>query len=398
MDTSAYQDFRLDDSATETKKDREFNGKVNSTVFLVSFVLLLVLGLIMLYSSSYYYALEESGQMYSYVLKQTFFVVIGMLVSSFFFVVNEKTLKIIIAPVFLLLICACVYSFFSEERFFGTELFKNIAFLVWALYLSLYFSNRESLEKLRELILPVAFSLIMFSSLLMRRGLDDALVFLVITIVLFTGGMASAKALVLLLFFIAVPLAAWVLTSADNIRTMLGIFIRDYGRTASGGNVSVFKSVISSGGFFGRGLGEGFFKRGGNPVVFKEGIFLNIAEETGFAGVLIVFVLFALLLFCGYRTAKHSRSESAFVSNVNLSVTFILFCNFVQNILMVLGIIPFGNYSLPFFSFGNIICITIVECAIIYKNAITVRYVRENEPEEKMKTDIYDYEATQDQN
>lgn len=122
--------------------------------------------------------------------------------------------------------------------------------------------------------------------------------------------------------------------------------------------------AIGSGGFFGVGLGNSRQKYGYVSEPQNDFIFTIICEELGFFGALLVIVLFALLLWRGYKIA--SRCPDKFSSLVVYGLTTKIALQTILNIAVVTNSMPNTGISLPFFSSGGTaLMIQIFEMGII---------------------------------
>ena len=106
-----------------------------------------------------------------------------------------------------------------------------------------------------------------------------------------------------------------------------------------------------SGGLFGRGLGASREKFGLLPAPHTDSIFAVIGEELGLVGAALVLLLFALLMWRGFRVA--SRQPDRLSVLLGSGVTFWIGCGALINMAVLLGLLPFAGNALPFFSYGG---------------------------------------------
>jgi len=112
------------------------------------------------------------------------------------------------------------------------------------------------------------------------------------------------------------------------------------------------KVSIGSGGFF----GKGYLKGTQAPLRFlpeshTDFIFSIFAEEWGFIGVTILFLMYLFIILKGFETARNARDQGGGI--LALGVTFMLFYYFFINIGMTVGIVPVVGVPLPFMSYGG---------------------------------------------
>jgi rod shape determining protein RodA len=116
--------------------------------------------------------------------------------------------------------------------------------------------------------------------------------------------------------------------------------------------------AIGSGNLFGKGYMQGtqtqlrFL-----PERHTDFIFAVFAEEHGFWGSTLVFLLFAALAYVALDVAKHARDT--FSGLLAVGICSLIFIEFIINVAMVLGLFPVVGIPLPFFSYGSSSLLTI---------------------------------------
>jgi cell division protein FtsW len=109
--------------------------------------------------------------------------------------------------------------------------------------------------------------------------------------------------------------------------------------------------ALSSGGWFGLGLGGSREKFGYLPNQYTDYIFAIIGEELGLLGTLLVLGLFALLGYAGIRIAQ--RCSDTFSQLAAAGVTAWLLGQALVNMGAVVGLLPITGIPLPLVSFGG---------------------------------------------
>ena len=110
-------------------------------------------------------------------------------------------------------------------------------------------------------------------------------------------------------------------------------------------------AAIAGGGWFGVGLGEGRLKWGWLPNGHNDFIFAVIAEELGVVGCLVVLALFAVLAYTGLRIAR--RCTNPYRRLVAAGVTSLIAGQATINIAGVVGLAPVTGLPLPLISDGG---------------------------------------------
>lgn len=109
--------------------------------------------------------------------------------------------------------------------------------------------------------------------------------------------------------------------------------------------------AISSGGFWGLGLGQSNQKHGYLPEPQNDYIFAILCEELGFFGVMCVMGLFAVLVYRGYHISKNSPNR--FCSLLTMGIIAQVIIQVLLNFSVVTNSVPSTGISLPFFSYGG---------------------------------------------
>ena len=109
--------------------------------------------------------------------------------------------------------------------------------------------------------------------------------------------------------------------------------------------------ALGSGGFVGVGLGNSTQKFGPLPAAHTDGVFAIIGEEMGLFGSLLVIGLLALLIWRGVRAAMNARDTYGFL--LALGITCWLGYQALINIAVITAVIPFTGIPLPFLSYGG---------------------------------------------
>jgi rod shape determining protein RodA len=144
----------------------------------------------------------------------------------------------------------------------------------------------------------------------------------------------------------------------DRIETFLDPFSDPLG---SGYQVIQSMITIGSGGFWGKGIGNGtqtgleFL-----PVRDTDFIVSVISEEMGFS---VIFLIMISLAWMSYRVFDYAqRIENEYASTVLIGLFSIIFMHFIINLSMIAGLLPVTGLPVPFISYGGTFFLT---CSII---------------------------------
>jgi len=116
--------------------------------------------------------------------------------------------------------------------------------------------------------------------------------------------------------------------------------------------VTQTKIAIGSGGFWGKGLGNGWQSRlGFIPVSHADSIFAAFAEEQGFVGTLLVLLLYFALLLRLLDGAQMAPDRAG--SFLLIGLASVLFFQVAINTGMMIGVFPITGIPLPLMSQGG---------------------------------------------
>ncbi|MGH7838698.1 MAG: rod shape-determining protein RodA, partial [Candidatus Binataceae bacterium] len=120
----------------------------------------------------------------------------------------------------------------------------------------------------------------------------------------------------------------------------------------SGYQVAQSKIAIGSGGFWGKGIGNGTQSQlGFIPVSHADFIFAAFAEEKGFAGTVVVLLLYFILLLRLLDGAHWAADPAGAFLIVGLAS--VLFFQVAVNVGMMIGLLPITGIPLPLMSQGG---------------------------------------------
>tara|TARA_B100002051_G_scaffold217204_1_gene209987 strand:- start:30 stop:1268 length:1239 start_codon:yes stop_codon:yes gene_type:complete len=155
---------------------------------------------------------------------------------------------------------------------------------------------------------------------------------------------------------------AWLYILKDHQRERI-LMLLDPFSDPLGSGYQLIQSIISigSGGFWGRGWGEGSQTHlNFLPVKDTDFIISVIGEELGF--ITIFFILSCLAWFIYWCFDFAVRIENRYGSLLVLGLSSVIFMHIVVNMGMVSGLLPVTGLPVPFISYGGSF---FVSCAII---------------------------------
>ncbi len=120
----------------------------------------------------------------------------------------------------------------------------------------------------------------------------------------------------------------------------------------SGYQILQSKIAVGAGGIWGKGLGKGSQNQGGFvPVRYSDFILAALAEELGFAGVLVALLLYMALLLRLVQNAQRANDRAGMY--LVMGVAAVVGFHVLVNVAMVIGYMPVTGIPLPLMSYGG---------------------------------------------
>jgi len=120
----------------------------------------------------------------------------------------------------------------------------------------------------------------------------------------------------------------------------------------SGYQILQSQIAVGSGGFWGKGLGNGSQNQlGFVPVRYSDFILAALAEELGFKGVFLTLLLYLALLLRLVHNAQRANDRAGMF--LVMGVTAVLAFHVFVNVAMVIGYMPVTGIPLPLMSYGG---------------------------------------------
>lgn len=340
-------------------------------VLLWSALLLLFGGLVMVYSASIATA-EASrftgNQPAYYLIRHSIFVAIGLLAGACVFQIPltlwQKMAPLLFLVGVILLLVVLIPGIGREVNgarrwlpLFVVNLQPSELMKLFAVLYAADYTVRKMpvMHDLKKALLPLAGAMVVVAGLLLLE--PDFGAFVVITSIvlgiLFLGGMRAR----LFAFLFAVLLTAFALLiyfspyRRERIFGFMDPWADPFGR---GYQLSHSLIAFGRGELFGVGLGGSVEKLFYLPEAHTDFLLAVIGEELGFAGVLAVVILFAILVqrtfAIGRRAVTLGRLYPALVAmGVGIWIGVQAFVNMGVNV----GLLPTKGLTLPLMSFGG---------------------------------------------
>lgn len=375
--TAAMGTPRIAKPKTKPKNTPATRARFDTVLLAVS-VAILMIGLVMVLSSSIAIAERNAGDLLFYFKRQTIFALTGIAAGI---VIVRIPLSMwqtyglhVLGIGFLLLLIVLVPGIGDEvngsQRWVDFGFFKmqasEPARLCFFLYVAGYMVRRQDrvINEAAGLINPMLVIGCASALLLLQPDFGAAAIMVITTYVMLFCGGAQVRWLVGLAALAAAAMAYIVMSSDYRLERFLNFWNPWADATDSGYQLANALIAIGRGEIFGVGLGNSMQKLSYLPEVHTDFIFAVLAEELGLVGALALIALYLLLVARAFMIGREAASNGLmFGAYVAYGIGFWLGFQAFVNISVNLGILPTKGLTLPLMSYGG--SSLLVVCAAI---------------------------------
>lgn len=329
-------------------------------------LILVVFGIIMVFSASYYYSISQDGSAYSYLRRHVLWVIIGFAAMWFGAMFDYRKYKKLALPAVIvtLLLLLLIFTPLGQTingatRWIGvgpiTVMPGEIAKLAAIIFVAWYLS--EDMDRIRSIkhgILPMLGLMAVFGGLIIKQpNLSTAITVcgIIVAMMLVAGmkwryffGAAGAGFAGILSILLFMKDSYWY--------TRLTAFTDPFADPLDTGYQAVQSLLaLGSGGLFGVGLGKSVQKNLYLPEPQNDFILAIIGEELGFIGVLCLIVVYCLFIWRGVHIAINAPDQFGML--LASGMVLMVAIQVILNIAVVTSSMPATGINLPFISYGG---------------------------------------------
>ena len=327
--------------------------------------LLLTIGVIMVLSASSVYSYENNdGDSYAVVKRQLMWVGLGLPAAFVASRMSQRMLRRfawfgLVMAVFLLVLTRTPLGIevngntnwlaLGPVQIQPSEIAK-LAVILWVAHV--YAHKERRLHDWHQLVLPVVPGVLLVAGLVIA-GHDLGTALVILAILLGMVWVAGAPAKLFAFGFTVIGVGAFYLatTSVERRQRLFNFAdpFKDY--HDAGWQPAHGLYALSTGGWFGQGIGASQQKWGDLPEAHTDFIFAVLGEELGLIGTLLVLALFLTIAYAAIRVATATRDP--FVRYMSFGITIWLLGQMIINVGMVLAMLPVIGIPLPLVSYGG---------------------------------------------
>lgn len=336
--------------------------------FLFLVIILVIIGIVMMFSASYPAALEYTGNSYYYLIRQSVFSVIGIgimiLVSYFDYHHFHKLAPWILLVSYILLVMVLAFpSSDGIHRWIRLGMFdiqaSEISKFAIILFLAHWGSTHfRHMDTFKVGVLPALIILVSTAGLLLLEPHYSgiAIITMLVAVMMFVSG-------VKIRYFVFAGILIVAAVAVLAITGQLGYAMErldGWGQALTYTDSDMWNKTyqtrnslyaIGSGGLWGLGLGQSRQKYLYLPAAQNDFVFAVVCEELGFVGAMIILLIFALLVWRGITISMRAKDKFGSLLGIGLSAQIGL--QVILNIMVITDWMPNTGISLPFFSYGG---------------------------------------------
>ena len=328
-------------------------------------IILVCIGIVMIYSTSAIYALENQGDSAYYLKRHLLYVFIGLCCTFLVMRADYHYLRKIAKPLllisFFLLVLLLVPGISRQvggaRRWFrfGAISFQpsELAKFAMILYTADFLSRKKSvITAFLQGFLPVVLVMVAVCLLIIVQP-DLGTVLAIVSICFLMFFVAGVKITYILSFLLgSLPLLYILIFSVPYRRRRILAFL-DPWSDPQGTGFQIIQSLVAvgSGGLTGLGLGHGRQKLLYLPAAYTDFIFSIIGEELGFIGTASVVLL--VIFFLLQATKISLKAKDSFGQLLSFGLLSCLIIEVIINIGVAISIFPTKGLPFPFISYGG---------------------------------------------
>jgi rod shape determining protein RodA len=248
------------------------------------------------------------------------------------------------------------------------------------IFLARYYSKNVGIRgfTLRELVTPIFFTMIPFVLIVRQPDLGTGMVLALIAVsmTIFVKIERRSFAYIIAGGVVILPPVWLFLLKGYQKQRILTFLNPDLDPLGTGYHIIQSKIAIGSGMI----SGKGFLKGTQNALAFlpeqhTDFIFSVLSEEWGFAGSVVLLLVFFMILIWGLNIALCCRDPFGTILTVGISA--MIFWQVFINIGMVMGLMPVVGVPLPFVSYGGSSVVSMMICVGLLMNVSMRRFMIE---------------------
>ena len=339
-----------------------FDNRGLDSLFLACVTSLIIIGLVMVTSSTVDFAATKFSNPLFFFKKQLIFIILGLVVlyvithikTNFYYDYGKYFLLLSLIISLLVHIPGLGVTINGATRWINLGFFtlqvSEVSRLFFFIWLSGYISRNDFNKNYLKIFLFL--SLLMLAIVSQRDFGSMILLFFAFIIFSFLSHVKIMHLLKVVLLAI-IPILLLIIMYPYRIQRLLAFISPWDDPQGSGYQIIASQIALSSGGYFGQGLGSSMQKLFYLPEQYNDFILAIIGEELGFIFLIFILLLYVIIFWRIIIFYKITSNVSIFSSNLILGIILLMMIQTVIHVLVNIGLFPTKGMGLPFISYGG---------------------------------------------
>jgi len=339
-----------------------FDNRGLDSLFLACVTSLIIIGLVMVTSSTVDFAAAKFSNPLFFFKKQLIFIILGILIlyiithikTDFYYDYGQYFLLLSFIISLLVHIPGLGVTINGATRWINLGFFtlqvSEVSRLFFFIWLSGYITRNDFNKDYLKIFLFL--SILMFTIVLQRDFGSMILLFVAFIIFSFLSHVKLIHLLKIIVYAI-IPILLLIIMYPYRIQRLLAFINPWNDPQGSGYQIIASQIALSSGGYFGQGLGSSMQKLFYLPEQYNDFILAIIGEELGFIFLIFILLLYVIIFWRIFIFYNITCNISRFSSNLILGIILLMLIQTVIHVLVNIGLFPTKGMGLPFISYGG---------------------------------------------
>ena len=339
-----------------------FDNRGLDSLFLACVTSLIIIGLVMVTSSTVDFAATKFSNPLFFFNKQLIFIILGLVIlyvithikTIFFYDYGKYFLLLSLIISLLVHIPGLGVTINGATRWINLGFFtlqvSEVSRLFFFIWLSGYISRNDFNKNYLKIFL---FLSILMLAIVSQRDFGS-MILLFVAFIIFSF-LSHVKIMHLLKVFLLaiIPILLLIVMYPYRMQRLLAFISPWDDPQGSGYQIIASQIALSSGGYFGQGLGSSMQKLFYLPEQYNDFILAIIGEELGFIFLIFILLLYVIIFWRIIIFYKTTSNVSKFSSNLILGIILLMMIQTVIHVLVNIGLFPTKGMGLPFISYGG---------------------------------------------
>jgi cell division protein FtsW len=331
-----------------------FDNRGLDSLFLACVTSLIIIGLVMVTSSTVDFAATKFSNPLFFFKKQLIFIILGLVI---LYVITHIKTKFYYDYGKYFLLLSLIISLLVHIPGLGVTIngattlqVSEVSRLFFFIWLSGYISRNDFNKNYLKIFL---FLSILMLAIVSQRDFGSMILLFVAFIIFSFLSHVQIKHLLKVLSLAIIPILLLIVMYPYRIQRLLAFISPWDDPQGSGYQIIASQIALSSGGYFGQGLGSSMQKLFYLPEQYNDFILAIIGEELGFIFLIFILLLYVIIFWRIIIFYKITSNVSKFSSNLILGIILLMMIQTVIHVLVNIGLFPTKGMGLPFISYGG---------------------------------------------